>query len=830
MNLGQKLNLRNDQKLLIAVASGLLLLSLAATSYFQWHTLAQRSGRLFWSFCFFSQFFGSLAAILLSFACLFRRGSWPRLQAAICFLACLQLAQACLQLFADLPTASSLLIYGCLASLLGAKVALQISLRLITLPLPAKISLGMHLCGFAIGATLVATAYQNNIVFGIERASNSLSLWLHVFSLCFPLLLAGLQLYHYKSELAVLPAWQNIPIIPWVGPLRFDFYLAVLLLGNALFHLIVRLILSQDPFEEAPAQVLFLNLADLSPWIACAWSARSWWLCSKVPRRINSPFLMDKGQVSRIFRRFQSSGSDLQRHNIGFRTAVLMLDHDPNEDCRSQLPAFLFRARQMQCEHIIRKTFSDYLLSMEGHSSQLTMAIDSAVSSTPCIQALLILSIIHLDGLPLIEQRLRLLAKLFPLLDPDLADHIDVSRLDNLFGKLSSFYYLDFNWVDQSLSAMGDEAFLDIRLEKLNLSERQSVLAQLRSAQWLGNFIWISEGAFERLAMESPYLHTIMETISIRLENIRSKRSTYNIHLIKFENLIPRLQRYYDLESFRTKLANLPIEELTSQRLQHIKSSLEFDGGLSNLAFAINELNELNFVGFKSKDAALELLVLIVKKAESLYLTKRVNEFELEQLFQQCKGMVQSIGYPNQDLHESHLRKLEIREYQQLLAYCMEPTHPRCQEAWLLLASLPERKFQGDFGRRVLELIEGLAKSPHLKEQPFLLKKSIEAFFLAARVQAENQEALICSLVDKLARAVLRAAHPSPFMMTFMDQKVALDQGLGRVLPLSEGTLQLWEKQMDVLEHEFSGDEMVRGTLPLRWRSFRQGQTIKLVS
>src|SRR4029078_9396357 len=103
-----------------------------------------------------------------------------------------------------------------------------------------------------------------------------------------------------------------------------------------------------------------------------------------------------------------------------------------------------------------------------------------------------------------------------------------------LFSRLQGFFHLDYNWIDQSMRSENDEASFDVRLETLNPRERHRVLTQLSSAQWLGNFIWISESARDRLKTESPFLASTIERWPIQLEQTHGKAMETAIFLMKF--------------------------------------------------------------------------------------------------------------------------------------------------------------------------------------------------------------------------------------------------------------------------------------------------------
>ncbi len=817
-----------EYRLLAGLSLGLFLLALGATSFFDLTHLVHRPWRAFVKASYFCLMLASSLSLLFSITSFLRRGYWPRFMARISLLAASQGLVFGIQLV-PYGTLAPHLQFALISLLYACPLFISLSLRMLPSALPKSLDRLITIVGSVVGLVVILSFWQEAMEFNLETTLWNVGISLALLTLCIPLLTTGLQIYFHRTKILLDHSWALSKLSPWNSTQSYESLFVSILLANSLGNIIFLAQVKSHLMHDIEGPPIYWANFQFVALFTLVWSFRTWYLVTRIPRRFHTPFLMERARAGQLFQSFWVPMNHKNRRNIGYRTAVVIIDHDPHEDCRSQLPAILFRSRQIQCEQIIRSTFHDMLLSMESHTAQITLALDNTQQSTPCTQALLILAILHLDGLRMIENRLRLLAKLFPLLDPDLADHVDISRLDQLFAKLTSFFYLDYNWVDQSWFALGDDAYLDIRLEKLNLSERQNVLAQLRSAQWLGNFIWISDAAFERLTIESPFLSPIMETINIRLESNPSRKGSYAIHLIKFENVIPRLQRYFDLESYRAKLASYPVTQENSRILSNLRSTLEFDGGISSLQYVLQEIEQHDFIGFKAKDAALDILLTIVKRAESLYTTKRLNEHELELVFQQCKTLVQSIGYPSQDLHQSHLRKLEIREYQQLLVYGRDPQHPRCEEAWLFLSSLPQKKLQGDFGRRALDLIRNVTENSELYSHSFILRKATETFFLVAHAQLDSSSHWK-PLLDPLARLVIRDTRKGTLIQTFMDQKVALDIMLGETLNLGQNTALLWQRWVEDLLMEHESDENMKQTLALRWRSFSQGQSIKLVS
>lgn len=558
------------------------------------------------------------------------------------------------------------------------------------------------------------------------------------------------------------------------------------------------------------------------------WALRCWQEAHRLPRSIRSQSVPDTSKAAHLIGQHHYGEEASQETWLGFRSAVLMVDHDPNEECKTYLPSLLYRARQLQCEQIMRQIFGEKITSLNASSSQITVALDPEKTLSSCTDALLTLTVLYLDGLPLVERRLNNLVRMLSLLDPQLASSLSETRLEALFGRLQSFFHLDFNWIDQSMQSSSSEANIEIRLENLNPKERQRVLAQLSEAQWLGNFIWISEAAREQLRCESPFLSSTVERWPIQIEQGGGRTLETVIFLIKFENLIPRLQRYFGLDEVRGMLAPRPISSSTQLLVDRLQEQIPQQKDFAGLKTQLEALAANRWQGYRAKDLALDLVLRLVKQAKSLAESVELSPEQLSSLEKEAREIVQEIGYPSQELHAAHLKKMALRQISELQRICLDINHPRCYEAWLLLGTLPVRKMGQDAAAQLLQLVAFVSRTRQLRRDDFILKKAIEAYFQLVRILSSTHESEMQRILNMLASAVIDSEPDAGLLLSFMDKKLALDAHRGQVLPLNPQILSAWETQLGATLRRPGLSNSLQSAVQLRWKAFSQNQETRL--
>jgi hypothetical protein len=427
------------------------------------------------------------------------------------------------------------------------------------------------------------------------------------------------------------------------------------------------------------------------------------------------------------------------------------------------------------------------------------------------------MSVIYIDGLSLVERRLKNLVNLLPLLDPDMATSLNTIELESLFSRLQGFFHLDYSWVDQSRDE--NKSQLDIRLEHLNARQRQRVLMQLSNSQWLGNFIWVSDAAREQIRLESPYLMNAIERLPIKIEHQSGKIVEAAIFLIKYENLIPRLQHYYNFDEIRSRLSPLPMPTETINFVQSIEEDMHNASGFNAYQKLLHEIRNYEWQGFQAKDQALDLVMRTMGYANQLEVAGKIREQDALELKMLARRAIHEIGYPSQDFHIEHLHKIELRQIQELQRICLDRSQARFEEAWLILASLPTKGMDIGLALKILSIIKAATLNIDLKTDSFIVGKAIETFFALARVMPESNESELVQTLNLLAEILVADRWEPEMLISFLDKKVSLDLFKGHNFHLYDDVLTRWERTVQSYKDEHPNGSSL--TLVLRWASFR---------
>src|SRR5690606_17093066 len=130
---------------------------------------------------------------------------------------------------------------------------------------------------------------------------------------------------------------------------------------------------------------------------------------------------------------------------------------------------------------------------------------------------------------------------------------------------------------------------------------RIRVFDYLKSKNRIGNFIWIGASARERLLQEAPMLSQIVQAWPVPM----GKNEEHLVFLIKFEELIPRLQKYFGLEEKRAHLQDYEPSQEAVRFLSVVDLQLQNSSNLQSLYQVISALASFPWRGFREKDRAL---------------------------------------------------------------------------------------------------------------------------------------------------------------------------------------------------------------------------------
>jgi len=403
---------------------------------------------------------------------------------------------------------------------------------------------------------------------------------------------------------------------------------------------------------------------------------------------------------------------------IGLKTANFIVDHDPSGRLQAALPASILQIRSEE----IQRCVSAVLGSLELHSNTalhlVSGAIDPEPAIRPCIDALKMFACLYLDAGPLVERRINGLVSLLPIIDSGLDQVLKKVNISELIRRNQWFFHFDFDWIDQHLTHTANKARYDVQISALPTPLRNAMMDYLAKHGGIGNFVWLGPQARDRLLQEAPAMLSVIEPCPVSISG-----SEVLMFIVRFEQLIPRLQRYFDLDSMRRALSDFEPSEASSRILRLLTLQLGNAQAPAEILRVLTQISSVAWRGFREKDCALQLI---------LTAQKRIVD-PTETMTKALLDAVMAIGYPSQILHHAQVDKIALRDIERLKSVALSSYHPRFAEAWLVLSTTDYRRHSMAQRRDFLAFLGDAARRPRIANQPLAQVKSIDALASLAR-------------------------------------------------------------------------------------------------
>ena len=518
----------------------------------------------------------------------------------------------------------------------------------------------------------------------------------------------------------------------------------------------------------------------------------------------------------------QSARNLLTRHNqgkdnwaatVGLRTTTFTIDHDPESTIGKKIPATLARIRNEEIAAFVNQIMKDKTLSVNSISQKILGSIDPEHSIRPCVDALNLCATLYLDAGALVERRISGLMSLLPLVNQGLADIINLESLLPILTKTQWFFHFDYNWVDQSIVSTQKSSRYGIHLEPISPEARIAMLDFMRRTHSIGNFIWVGKDAHDRLLQEAPNLTTIMEPHTI---NVTSENDLL-VFSIKFEHLIPRLQRYYGLDDTRAKVIDFePGAE--AQRLLSIMSLQTQNSKTPQEKLRIIEsIASYTWRGFKEKDQALKLLLKIYlsEAAQNAGESQKAPGFEL--ILKTLRAAVTTIGYPSQILNQAQLYKTQLRDLTNLRANALDPHSARFEEAWVLLGNLDYQRHTAEDAKTVREILGDALRNKSIMKTSLVQGKLIDTTVSLIRRGVSDELNTDTKMLVKITEAMLLAKAGAESLSLALDAFAFVAQTTGIPVQMSDEIIQY----LDAILKTPGNSDAWNQSLKNRWQEYR---------
>jgi hypothetical protein len=573
--------------------------------------------------------------------------------------------------------------------------------------------------------------------------------------------------------------------------------------------------------------ILMLNqsseILEIMPFLMLSWTGVIWLAAND----ILNYFGVERHKRATAKLATVSASRFLKRHlkedvawaaTVGLKTTSFVVDHDPKGEMELEIPASLQQIRAEEIQRCVSEILGNTYLHCDIVGHRIHGCVDPETSLRPCIDALKMFACLYLDAGPLVERRIKGLTSLLPIVDPGLGSILDAEKLNNLIRRNLWFFHFDYCWTDQHIIHTPKASRYDVRSHALQSQVRHAMMDYLEKKGAVGNFVWISPGARDRLLQEAPVLKNVIEPCPI---TVGKNDDEVLMFIIKFEELIPRLQRFYDFDSMRKSILDFEPSSENHRLLNLLGLQISKARNKKHIKEALSAITSVPWRGFKEKDMALQLILNCYNNIKSEMLIKGTTESiknEVIDLNILLLDAVTEIGYPSQILHSAQLDKLALRNVDNLIQSADSPDNIRFHEAWLLLSSNEYKRFPEENKLKILNFLKSVGNNGAIKRDALAQMKSIDALAGIGRTLDEHQTKILGDVCSNLGLWFVSAEAGLDIVSLLLDTHQFLEEHLRCKITLSEKMISKLDEYLKELKDDLGTDHpSVIATLS-RWQ------------
>jgi hypothetical protein len=507
---------------------------------------------------------------------------------------------------------------------------------------------------------------------------------------------------------------------------------------------------------------------------------------------------------------------------VGLKTSSFNIDHDPGSVLHQELPASIMQIRAEEIQRCVADVLGQMYLHSSVFGQRLFGALDPEVSVRPCVDALKMFAALYLDAGPLVERRIKGLASLLPIVDPGLAKILRHKDIGSLIRRNLWFFYFDFGWIDQHVIHTPRSTRYDVRIATLSSRIRHSMIDHLEKTGGIGNYVWLGPEARDRLIQEAPTLKNIIEACPIPEGNGGDELLMF---VIKFEQLIPRLQRYFDLDSMRKAILDFEPSPESSRLLNLLGLQIAKTRTPEEVLEVLASITSVPWKGFKEKDHALQLILHAynalsekVGGGQPLYDS---SEPKHRAIYDKILDAVRIVGYPSQILHAAQQRKIALRDVATLRDAASNPRDPRFHEAWLMMSATDFSRHATEQRKVLLEFLRDLDRRAALTSQRIVQVKAIDAVASIGRAAGEAELPLLRDALNRIGGWFAQRAVDPDICCLYLDAHTFLASSHEGRLELSLEVAESLDRYFKRLGETLGASDPKLIAVNSRWQEIR---------
>jgi hypothetical protein len=527
----------------------------------------------------------------------------------------------------------------------------------------------------------------------------------------------------------------------------------------------------------------------------------------------------------------QSAQRFLKRHytekhawaaTSGLKTSNYLIDHDPGAILHKNLPASIMQLRSDEIQRCVNEVLGPLNLHNHVVGHRVLGVIDPESSVRSCVDTLKMFAALYLDATPLVERRIKGLVALLPIIDSGLANVMKSKDVNALIRRNLWFFHFNFTWVDQHVVHTPKSTRYDVRMATLSSRIRHTMFEHLEKTGGVGNFVWISNEARDRLLHEAPALKNVIETCPIPSTKDKDELLMFTL---KFEQLIPRLQRYFDLDTMRRTIMDFEPSQESLKLLNLMNLQFSKTRSVEEVVDVLRSITTVPWRGFREKDQALQLILKAHKTLNELLNEGKNICFDGSERFESQKAellkAVQTIGYPSQILHNAQIDKTTLRDIETLMKVAQNQDHSRFHESWLLLSTNDYQRLNTEELSGIVTFISRIASSRKVTKNRIVQIKSVDALVNIARSLKDEQMPIVEDCFAKIGSWFADEKVDSDICCLYLDAHTFISDLYNRNVVIPAPVLDQLDNYFQDMQTQLSSNHPRIIAILSRWQIFR---------
>ncbi len=289
------------------------------------------------------------------------------------------------------------------------------------------------------------------------------------------------------------------------------------------------------------------------------------------------------------------------------------------------------------------------------------------------------------------------------------------------------------------------------------------------------------------------------------------------IYLIKFEQLIPRLQKYYNFEVYRNILKAFDIRDETKKFNQFMRMEIDKALSVKHLMMILENIQNYQWQGFAEKEHALHLAIRTFEKYTN-FMSSSENELALKA---EVIKIVNEVGFPCQNIFNAHLNKLKVRRPEFIIETIQNPNSKYFSEIWVLLSTGSFSMFDNETIEQLIAAYKIAITNKESFKKPSFITNQTSALINLLNLLSEPSTDYIEDAINFSVPMILSTKPNIEEFCFLLDSVIALEKKHDIEIAYSEDIIFQLQSYFQYLSDKSGNDKGSSNYLVTRWGSIK---------